>query len=581
MEAREPRTQYLVATEPALLHAFDLFATAPGAATTLRSLILSLAVQGKLVQQETSDASASELLAQIRAELDLQETTTEPVSPDGAMPFDIPSSWEWVSLGEVVDLIRGITFPASEKTNEPAPNRIACLRTTNVQHSIEWHDLLFVDRSFMGREVQLIRHHDIVMSMANSRELVGKVALIESVPYPEATFGGFLGVLRPRHIDPRYVMAALRTDYARRALIGSASQTTNIANISLGKLRPLPFPLPPLAEQHRIVARVEELMKLCDALEQSGRLADEQHARLTSTLFDALAISESAQALAENWQRVAEHFDVLLDRPEAVDALEQAIAQLAVRGLLVPQAASDEPADALLQRLRARRPPLKGRTSSQPAAVEVPAAPYELPNEWSWAALDELVENMGSGWSPACDEGERSDPHRWAVLRTTSVQVMEYRPREHKAIPQRLNPRPNIEVQVGDILITRAGPLNRVGISCWVDETPPRLMLSDKIVRFHPTVDEMLPAFIVLALNAGWTRDQLEAAKTGMAASQVNISQADLRRIVLPVCSKAEQRRIVERVNELRCLCTELRQRVTQSRATQSRLADALVAKVT
>jgi type I restriction enzyme S subunit len=77
------------------------------------------------------------------------------------------------------------------------------------------------------------------------------------------------------------------------------------------------IPLPPLSEQQRIVARVEELMKLCDALEEGGQLADEQHARLTSTLFDAVAASETAHALAENWQRVAEHFDLLLDRTNA------------------------------------------------------------------------------------------------------------------------------------------------------------------------------------------------------------------------------------------------------------------------
>ncbi len=96
-------------------------------------------------------------------------------------------------------------------------------------------------------------------------------------------------------------------------------------NVSRAVVLALPVPLPPLAEQHRIVARVEELMKLCDALEQSGRLADEQHARLTSTLFDALAASESAYALAENWQRVAEHFDLLLSYPESSDAFEQVI----------------------------------------------------------------------------------------------------------------------------------------------------------------------------------------------------------------------------------------------------------------
>ncbi|MEN9376789.1 MAG: hypothetical protein RL710_1946, partial [Pseudomonadota bacterium] len=154
--------------------------------------------------------------------------------------------------------------------------------------------------------------------------------------------------------------------------------------------------------------------------------------------------------------------------------------------------------------------------------------------------------------------GERSDSTQWAVLRTTAVQVNEYRAREHKVIPSKLSPRPEIEVKDGDILITRAGPMNRVGISCWVSNTPPRLMLSDKIVRFHSIADEMLPAFIVLALNAGWTKSQIEEAKTGMAASQVNISQTDLRGLWLPICSKAEQSRIVTRVEELMRLCDAL-----------------------
>jgi type I restriction enzyme, S subunit len=382
LRVAEPSAKYIVERETSLVRGFELLATSAGAIVKLRELILSLAVQGGLVPQESKDSSAELLFTQIRMEINGQAKPSDADPPLIAEPFALPSTWEWTQLGEVVEVIRGITFPASEKTREPAPNRIACLRTTNVQHSIEWEDLLFVDRSFMGREDQLIRHHDIVMSMANSRELVGKVALIEHVPHPEATFGGFLGVLRTHHVEPRYVMAVLRTRYARTALIGSASQTTNIANISLGKLRPLPFPLPPLAEQLRIVARVEELMKLCDALEQSGRLADEQHARLTSTLFDALAASESAHALAENWQRIAEHFDLLLDRPEAIAALEQTILQLAVRGLLVPQLVSDEPA------------------RSAWLGADIAEAPYEVPSGWEWRSVESIAK-VGTGTTPS------------------------------------------------------------------------------------------------------------------------------------------------------------------------------------
>ena len=279
-----------------LLSNLELLAAAPGGVARLRELILTLAVQGKLVPQDPADEPASRLLQKIRAEKDrliaakaLKREKNEPALTDDELPFELPDSWSWVALGEVIDIVRGITFPADQKTREAAPGRIACLRTSNVQLAIEWDDLLFVDRSFMGREDQLIQHHDIVMSMANSRELVGKVALIEDIPHAEATFGGFLGVLRPRKIDPRFAMAVLRTPYARSLLIDSSSQTTNIANVSLAKLRPLPFPLPPEAEQSRIVTRVTQLRRLCFELRQ--RLAEREavQARLAEALVQQVA----------------------------------------------------------------------------------------------------------------------------------------------------------------------------------------------------------------------------------------------------------------------------------------------------
>ena len=275
---------------------FDLLLDRPQAIDALEQTLLQLAVRGLLVPQDPADEPASVLLQKIRAEKDRliaagQIKRDKPLPPvtDEEKPFALPDSWKWVALGEVIDIVRGITFPANQKTKEAAPGRIACLRTANVQQSIEWDDLLFVDRSFMGREEQLIQHRDIVMSMANSRELVGKVALIEDIPHAEATFGGFLGVLRPRKIDPRFAMAVLRTPYARSLLIDSSSQTTNIANVSLAKLRPLPFPLPPEAEQARIVTRVTQLRRLCFELRQ--RLAEREavQARLAEALVQQVA----------------------------------------------------------------------------------------------------------------------------------------------------------------------------------------------------------------------------------------------------------------------------------------------------
>ncbi len=190
-------------------------------------------------------------------------------SIDGAeLPFQIPASWKFIRLGDAVDIIRGITFPASEKSKSPAPERLACLRTTNVQDTIEVRDLLYIKESFVTKNSQYIQKNDIVMSMANSRELVGKVAFVEEQPNEPMTFGGFLGVLRPTLLHPKFLMAVLRAPHSRETLIGNASQTTNIANISIGKLNPLVIGLPPLKEQHRIVQKVDELMALCDRLEQ-------------------------------------------------------------------------------------------------------------------------------------------------------------------------------------------------------------------------------------------------------------------------------------------------------------------------
>ena len=275
------------------------------------------------------------------------------------------------------------------------------------------------------------------------------------------------------------------------------------------------------------------------------------------------------------------NLDLLATAPGGVARLRELILTLAVQGKLVPQDPADEPASVLLRRVKTAKVAQSTKAGKTEDNSDSSAAPYELPMGWAWSQLGHVVENMGSGWSPACEEGERTDSTKWAVLRTTAVQLNEYRPREHKVIPAKLTPRPEIEVKNGDVLITRAGPLNRVGVSCWVSDTPPRLMLSDKIVRFHAIADEVLPAFIVLTLNAGWTKSQIESAKTGMAASQVNISQTDLKALWLPVCSKAEQSRIVTRVEELMRLCDALEAKGQLEAAQHAQLVNTLLGTLT
>jgi type I restriction enzyme S subunit len=578
LEAREPSARYLEAVQPALVRQFELVATAPGGVARLRELILTLAIQGKLVPQNSSEETALQLLETIAAEKERQIASGR-IKPDKPLtapldhfPFEIPETWTWVPMGEVVEIVRGITFPASEKTKEAAPGRIACLRTANVQEAIEWDDLLFVSRSFMVRDDQLLKPHDIVMSMANSRELVGKVALVDHIPHPESTFGGFLGVLRPWKIDPRFAMALLRSSYVRSSLIDSSSQTTNIANISLGKLRPLPFPLPPLAEQARIVDRVDELMRLCDSLEAEGRLEAEQHARLLGTLLGTLTDSSTPEELAANWQRVDDHFDLLLDRPEAVDALEQTILQLAVRGLLVPQDSGEEPANLLLSEIHADRRRL---LCSNAAKADKPSPPinvaeirFALPPGWSWARLSEIsnvIVDCPHSTAKFVDTG-------FLCLDTNSFKDGKLLPHKLRFVSQetfdkriaRLKPMP------GDLVFAREGSVGQSiiipeGIECCLGQRVMLFRLSQRVSN----------EFVRLAITTEDFLDALLSLHKGIGAKHVNV--ADMRNAVVPVPPFREQERILTRVTELRRLCADLRQRLVASRATQSHLADALV----
>src|SRR5690606_27719798 len=140
-------------------------------------------------------------------------------------------------------------------------------------------------------------------------------------------------------------------------------------------------------------------------------------------------------------------------------------------------------------------------------------------------------------------------------------------------------PRPEHEVMNGDILFTRAGPTNRVGILCVARPTRNKLMISDKIIRFH-LIAGIDPDFAVISLSAGHPSEVIEKLKSGMAASQVNISQPKLRLVPIPVPPLAEQRRIVAKVEQLMALVDELEQQLAASRATAEKLLTALVAEL-
>lgn len=261
-------------------------------------------------------------------------------------------------------------------------------------------------------------------------------------------------------------------------------------------------------------------------------------------------------------ERFFEKFELFADAPNAVVKMREVILDLAVRGDLVEQNPDDTRPEMLEK---------KG------VGTEAPDGAPVLPHHWLWMSLGSVTTRMDSGWSPACVPEQASDGV-WGVLKTTAVQALEYQEQQNKTLPLALKPRPEHEVMDGDILFTRAGPMNRVGILCVARPTRRKLMISDKIIRFHlaPSID---PDFAALALTAGFPNRVIEGLKSGMAASQVNISQPKLRSVPIPVPPLAEQKRIVAKVDELMALCDRLEAQQQERDTRHAALARASLAQ--
>ena len=276
------------------------------------------------------------------------------------------------TLSEVADVVRGIAFPKEDKSYIQRPGDVACLRTTNVQKQVEWDDLWFVPSKHVKREDQNVRTGDILISTANSYELVGKVAQVAGLPTP-ATLGAFISLIRPKEgVHPKFLYHQLAWRKTQTRIREMSSNTTNISNVSTKKLATLELAIPEFDEQTLIVAEIEK---------QFSRL-DEAVANL--------------QRLKVNLKRYKA--SVLKD---------------AVEGRLVPTEAelarhdgrSLETGAQLLQRiLETRRTEWAGRGKYvEPPAAETDGLP-QLPEGWIWASAEQLSTFITKGTTPAADK---------------------------------------------------------------------------------------------------------------------------------------------------------------------------------
>jgi type I restriction enzyme, S subunit len=317
-------------------------------------------------------------------------------------------------------------------------------------------------------------------------------------------------------------------------------------------------------------------MRLCDALEAKGQLEATQHTQLVSTLLGTLTESETPEELADNWQRVATHLDLLLDRPEAVDALEQTILQLAVRGLLVSQDPQDEPASALLKQIRAEKDRLiaGGKIKRDKPLAEITAEekPFELPMGWEWVRLGAAAKKItdGTHHSPAnypagdCMYLSAKNIKPWGVDLSSATYISKD---VHDEIFARCDP------ELGDILYIKDGATTGVLTVNTIRE-PFSLLSSVGVIK--PSCG-LTSDFMALVMQSPFFYQAMRDGMSGVAITRVTLSKLGDAKFPLPPL--AEQSRIVARVAALRVLCANLRHRVTTARSQQALLAGALVKK--
>jgi type I restriction enzyme S subunit len=547
-----------------LLDQINLEAT--GSVARLRGFVLDLAVRGRLVPQVSAEGSGSSLVAGLRG----VDRKRDPANEQAPL-FDLPSSWTWSTVGSVSSYVqRGKGPDYVETSTVPVVS----------QKCVQWEGFLierarFIDPKSLSAygEERLLRDGDLLWN-STGHGTVGRVAVFRSdARYPRVVADSHVTIVRPE-IEPRFLWCWLASPTVQRTIDDLVSGTTKQTELSTSTVVAHPVPVPPLAEQKRIVAKVDQLMALCDDLEARQTKKRDTSTRLTKSALQALTTAEGPEEFDLAWKRVVENFDVLIDQAEKVGELRKAIVELAVRGTIEPQRSNDEPVEDLLVRIEAERRRGGGKVPS-PGPVEPGDAPFAVPAGWRWVRWGQLVLAADAGWSPQCENHPRSGDH-WGVVKVSAVSWDRFLPEENKALPAGMPPRPECAIRSGDFLMSRANTAELVGRSVVVGDAPNGLMMSDKIVRctFSTLIESR---FVNLYNKTSAARAHYVARASGTSDSMKNISREVIFAMPIALPPVAEQRRILAKVEQLMKVCDELEACLVRAEARASKLVEAVV----
>lgn len=554
-----------------LLAHYHRIADAPDAVARLRKFILDLAVRGKLVPQDADDEPAVELLKRIAAEkarlVNAGKIKREKVdfSSVGATDkiFVPPTGWSQTRLGTIIHLVSGQHLqPAeySEDQNAGIPYITGPSDFGETGLNISRYALI---RKAVAKQGQLL------LTVKGSG--VGKNVVCD---IDEVAISRQLMALTAIGWDRRY-LALVAHALAERL---QAAVRSLIPGISREDVENYVFALPPLAEQHRIVAKVDELMALCDQLEASRVEREAKRDRLSAASLARLNTPDPDAAIFADHARFALNaLPALTTRPDQIKRLRQTILNLAVRGKLVPQAPKDEHASELLKYIRQTKIELYAERKI-PKPKELPAlddmdVPFPLPMGWEWSMLGELCYQVSDGphFSPNYVPADQGVP--FLSTRNVRVDGFDLSSMKHVSHADHEDFCKRIRPEKGDIIYTKGGTTGIAKVndlefdfSVWVHLAVLRIEKS-----------RLYPRYIEVALNSPHCYAQSQQFTQG--TSNFDLGLTRMIKITLPLPPLPEQYRIVAKVDELMALCDRLEAGLATAADTRRNLLDALLAE--
>jgi len=544
----------------------------------LRELILELAVRGLLVPQDPNDEPACELLKKIAAEKEQlvkekkikKQKTLSPIR-DEEKPFKLPNGWAWGRLKEICLLENGDRSKNYPNKSLLVESGVPFVNAGHLQNGrVNKGDMTFItEERFDLLKAGKFVDGDILFCLRGS---LGKSAIVEG--FSKGAIASSLVIIRLLGtLNNYYFHNYFDSPFSYRmiTLYDNGTAQPNLSAADLGKFL---VPMPPLEEQHHIVAKVDELMALCDQLEQQTETSITAHQTLVETVLEALTCPSAANELDAS-AIFFEHFDTLFTTEHSIDQLKQAILQLAVMGKLVPQDPFAEPASELLKKIAAKKEKLIKEKKIKKQKVQSEIADNEksfsLPVGWECRRFVDLVDEVATG--PFGSMIHKSDYIDGGVPLINPSHMIEGRITCDTSISvsnQKAVELKSYRLFAGDIVMARRGEMGRCALvedlhENWLCGT------GSFVLRFH---SEICRAYVLLLFKTDGVRSYLGGNSVG--STMTNLNHGILNKMPILIPPAAEQHRIVAKVNQLMTFCDQLKQHLVDSKTTQLHLADAI-----